>query len=430
MAIADTLDSAARAGFLQVEAFREGEVSTHAAESFPVDPSARLFITDDLSARPRNRHPPSAERLAVRQLLGKMVDAPDEVMPRMVAHALELTQASASGLSILDESHDPPVFRWQHLNGALARFEGALTPRHNSPCGETLDRDAPLLCRHPERVYDWIAEHDLVIPEVLLVPIRIGKERAHGTLWVVAQHEDQFDSEDLRIVSELADLVAVARKMQQDKLRLQEALEQQSMIAREMDHRVKNLFALTQAMIEMSARHATSPAELAQSLTGRLQALARAHAMPEHTGAAEKEPGSLDRTELSALIQAPLEAHTSLAEPGRVCCKGEPIPLGPQATTSLALLFNELTTNSVKYGSLGSGEGHVRVEWEACGPDLVIRWEERGGPRLAGPPARQGFGTKLMQQVLRGRLKGRLEKNWDPDGLVAIVRLMRDRLAD
>lgn len=406
-------------------------MSTHATESFPARPSAKLFITDELSARPHNRHKPGAERLAVRQLLGKMVDAPDEVMPLMVAQALDLTQASASGLSILDDSQDPPVFRWQHLNGALARFEGALTPRDNSPCGETLDRNAPLLCRHPERAYDWIAAHDLVIPEVLLVPIRIGKEPAHGTLWVVASHEDQFDSEDLRILTELADLVAVARKMQQDKLRLQEALEQQAMIAREMDHRVKNLFALTQAMIEMSARHATSPAELARTLTGRLQALARAHAMPEQTAETQDQrPDGMNRAELTTLIQASLEAHTSLSDPGRVSFKGETILLGPQSTTSLALLFHELTTNSVKYGALGSEHGRVRVVWDPCDNELVICWKETGGPRLEGPPARQGFGTRLMQQVLRGPLKGKLDKAWQSEGLMVTVRVLRDRLAN
>ena len=66
---------------------------------------------------------------------------------------------------------------------------------------------------HPEKIYDWIAAENLIVPEVLLVPLYVARE-AFGTLWVVAPDEEHFGPGDARVLSELASFVGIALKMQ------------------------------------------------------------------------------------------------------------------------------------------------------------------------------------------------------------------------
>lgn len=150
---------------------------------------------------------------AIRALAACMADRPAEVLPRFVALAQELTGAASAGLSLLEADPAPGVFRWQWLQGEFAPFEDALVPRDDSPCGITLDRNAPLLMAHPERFYDWAAAAGLEVPEVLLVPLHIGGREPLGTLWVVAPAEGHFDREHVRVLGELALFAGIALKM-------------------------------------------------------------------------------------------------------------------------------------------------------------------------------------------------------------------------
>lgn len=67
------------------------------------------------------------------------------------------------------------------------------TPRDFSPCGITLDEDRPTLARHPERYYSWIADANIVVPEVLLVPLHEGDGLPLGTLWIVSEQINHFN---------------------------------------------------------------------------------------------------------------------------------------------------------------------------------------------------------------------------------------------
>jgi hypothetical protein len=113
---------------------------------------ADVFITDELDRRAPKKTDYLREKLALQDLAMRMADQPEEVLPRFVDLALEMTGGVSAGLSLYEEDPAPGVFRWQHLRGALASFNGATTPRNFSPCGITLDRNAPVLSAHPERV--------------------------------------------------------------------------------------------------------------------------------------------------------------------------------------------------------------------------------------------------------------------------------------
>ena len=181
---------------------------------------ADVFITDELDRRAPKKIDYLQEKLALQELAARMADEPEEVLPRFVDFALEMTGGASGGLSLYEEDPAPGVFRWQYLRGLLAPFNGATTPRDFSPCGITLDRNAPVLSLHPERVYDWIADANIVVPEVLLVPLYLGGTAPLGTLWIVSDREGHFDCGHARALTELAAFVGIALRMVRTEERL------------------------------------------------------------------------------------------------------------------------------------------------------------------------------------------------------------------
>ena len=192
---------------------------------------ADVFITEELDRRAPKKTDYLQEKLALQDLAARMADQPEEVLPRFVDLALEMTGGVSAGLSLYEENPAPGVFRWQYLRGLLAPFNGATTPRDFSPCGITLDRNAPVLSLHPERVYGWIADANIVVPEVLLVPLYLGGKVPLGTLWIVSDREGHFDSGHARALTELAAFVGIALRMVRSEQRLHQALETQEKVA-------------------------------------------------------------------------------------------------------------------------------------------------------------------------------------------------------
>ncbi|HTU12784.1 MAG TPA: GAF domain-containing protein [Allosphingosinicella sp.] len=164
------------------------------------------------------------EARAIQALAACMAEQPAEVLPRFVALARELTGADSAGLSLLETEPAPGVFRWRCLHGALAPFDDAVVPRDDSPCGITLERNAPVLMSHPERHYGWAAAAGVVVPEVLLVPLHVGGGEPLGTLWVVAAGEGHFNREHARLLGELSFFAGIALRMVRSEAALRQRL--------------------------------------------------------------------------------------------------------------------------------------------------------------------------------------------------------------
>ena len=112
--------------------------------------------------------------------------------------------------------------------------------------------------------------------------------------------------------------------------------------------------------------------------------------------------------------------------PPAVFLEGPPVPLAPAAVQPFAMVLHELATNAAKHGALSAPGGRLEVRWRAgrmAGDDglLRLRWAETGGPPLAGPPTRRGFGTRVIEATVRGQLGGAVERRWEPSGLVVEV---------
>ena len=205
---------------------------------------------------------------------------------------------------------------------------------------------------------------------------------------------------------------------------------QQELLLKEMDHRVKNLFAVVGGMVTLSSRSATTPGELAATVEGRLGALANAHQLIRpRISVAQAITRETTLGELVRTVLAPYTDPAGTSDSARTEIYGPEIAVGAQAATNVALVVHELTTNAAKYGALSVPGGRVRVSWAVDNGRLALSWEEKDGPVIMGPPEREGFGSVLARKSVSGGLRGDLTFHWNPGGLVVLVSTETERLA-
>lgn len=186
---------------------------------------------------------------------------------------------------------------------------------------------------------------------------------------------------------------------------------------RELDHRMRNLLSVVGSLISISAASALNVEEFRESLTGRLTALAAAQRAMLF--------GAQPSTSLNELFLAELAQYQTL-DGANVSIEGPPVSVGPRAAQVLALAVHELATNAAKYGALRHTGGRVAVttafQGEGDGRALVIQWREEGGPPVK-PPERQGFGTRLLNQVVAKALRAEMRMEYRPEGLICRMTL-------
>lgn len=128
--------------------------------------------------------------------------------------------------------------------------------------------------------------------------------------------------------------------------------------------------------------------------------------------------------DLAEVIRRTVGVHLAADELGRVALIGPSVRLGPNAAVTLNMAFHELATNASKYGALSAATGRVEIIWslDADGRDLLIDWQEMGGPGVS-PPGRRGFGSRLLEQGLPRELGGGVNLRFLPEGLRCVMRL-------
>ena len=203
------------------------------------------------------------------------------------------------------------------------------------------------------------------------------------------------------------------------------AEEDRTLLAGEMSHRVKNLFAIAAGLTQIACRSATTPEAMAADLTRRLFALGQAHELVRPTVAHERKA-----TTLGALIAVLLGAYDDNGEIGdriRVCVPD--LPVGEGSITTLALVVHELATNSLKYGALSAPGGRLAVTCGADDDEATLVWTETGGPPVPAGRGQPGFGSTLVHRSIVRQLGGSIDFDWAPDGVVVTLRVSKARLA-
>ncbi|WP_417808840.1 HWE histidine kinase domain-containing protein [Thioclava sp.] len=196
------------------------------------------------------------------------------------------------------------------------------------------------------------------------------------------------------------------------------------MLAREMNHRVKNLFAMMSGLIGMTARHAASPDAMAKGLRARINALARAHDLVSPT--ATLETGFRGEVDFAELIHAILAPYSNAQDP-RLVLTGPAVVLNQAGATNFALVLHELATNAVKYGALAHEGAKLDLSWQIEAGDegavLAFDWRETGCPTRDEPPQPTGFGNRLIDMTIHGQLRGEYGTEWPSDGFLAHIRV-------
>ena len=186
--------------------------------------------------------------------------------------------------------------------------------------------------------------------------------------------------------------------------------EQRAFLTAELNHRVKNILSLAQAVADSTLRTAADLPQARAALSGRLQALSRAHdvLLSEQWRAAP----------LGETAEAALRA--SGMDLSRVELDGPRVELASRPALQLALALHELATNAAKYGALSNDTGRVALVWtvEGEGPAarLILSWTERGGPPVT-EPARRGFGWRVIVRSVEEAFAGPVELAYAAAGL-------------
>ncbi len=192
-----------------------------------------------------------------------------------------------------------------------------------------------------------------------------------------------------------------------------ETEERQALLMREVDHRAKNALAVVQAVLRLT--RAETPEAFGRAISGRVAALARAQTLLTES----RWVGA----DLGALVQGELAPFLGEGGATRVSIGGPPLIVTPMAAQPLSMALHELATNAAKYGALSAPGGTLVLSWVIDRPAdrLRFNWTEHGGPAIAAPPCRLGFGSRMLRATVEDQLGGSLAMRWEAGGLVCDI---------
>lgn len=201
---------------------------------------------------------------------------------------------------------------------------------------------------------------------------------------------------------------------------LEEARDRADLLARELNHRVKNLFAVILAIVRMSGRGQPEAAPVVDNIAARIHALLEAHNVTQGPDGGAGE-GEADMGMLVGKVLAPYRSEGNAAD-----IDGEDVALTARQATPVGLVLHELATNAVKYGAWsgnrGSAEkGRIAIHWARKGDDVLLTWTETG-PSIAVPDGHEGFGSMLMRSAAR-QLDGEIERRFEAGRMVVEMRI-------
>ncbi len=348
----------------------------------------------------RARQQEAVATLGERALVGA---TQEEIFTEAVKLVAELVEADFAEILELSQERDTLLLRagsgWSDdLVGQPAATSGA-----DTQVGVTLRSNTPVVVSDfttEERFGrpDRLAAHD--VQSGASVVIAGSQGNPFGVLAVYCKRVRCTSSTDVRFLQSVANVLGSAIRSAQDD-------ERKELLIGELRHRVGNLFSLVQALHRQTGQNAQDAADLEMKFGARLAALASAHAMILD--------GGWQKTSLRGLLETALAPYIE-----RVVFSGTDVRVPADAAFSFSMALHELATNANKYGCFSAPEGRLFVDTgckpDALGQKLVLEWKERDGP----PPPEaesEGFGSKLISQVVERQLGGQVTREVEADGL-------------
>jgi signal transduction histidine kinase len=365
----------------------------------PLVPLDSILCTEELDRRPSRAPDVEAENRALLVLVQALADSPRNILQTLADSIPQFVSVESAGISLLTKEDGGKHFYWPAIAGIWKPYIGGGTPREFGPCGDVLDRNAPLLFRHFERRYTYFLPVTPAVEECLLVPFHV-KGKAVGTIWAIAHDKRRrFDREDLRRLESLARFTSAAYQattVLADADRREEALERIN----------GNLQRAQQALREADRRKdvfvATVAHELRQPITAMLSAIAlMRERISEQSGTRAREIVERQVTHLRRIVDDLLDIARIVQ--GKVELRKE------------RLDCREVIQDALYSTSPLCQEQHQTLS--VALPDEAI-WLEADRTRLL-----QVFANLLTNAAKYTQDGGRISLNAETDGAAAIVRI-------
>lgn len=293
------------------------------------------------------------------------------------------------------------AFEWNARTNGSNRSDNAaqilgLVPDKSFSAAEFLERV------HPDDRPDFKARIHAVSPEKPSYRKTFRFRCPDGReIWLEESSIAEFDPTG-RLVGLKGLTVEITERKQSD--------ERQGLLIAELDHRVKNLLARVAVISSYTRLGSSSVDEFVQVLDRRIHSMAAAHSLLSQN--------RWNGVNLADLVDSQLAPYATAAN---MTIGGPDVVLGPTVTQAVAMALHELVTNAVKYGALSSPNGHVSVKWNRQPADgastrVKIEWRENGGPPVA-PPAKSGYGTSLIREMIPHELGGAVDLAFVTEGV-------------
>jgi two-component sensor histidine kinase len=293
-----------------------------------------------------------------------------------------------------------------------------VTAAKNSPEGLTLIEGAVISADVMKETrfeyHEFLKEHG--VKAFVNVLILGGKERSPvGVLQVDSRKPRDFTQPDIEFLRSYSNLLGAAIERLRVLDELREAVRQRDLLINELNHRVKNTLATVQSITFQTLRNAPTIDHASSAIESRLIALSKVHDVLTDR--------SWSAVDVHEIVRQAVEPHRSRGE-SRIDVEGPRVRIPPRMALAIAMALQELVTNALKYGALSNESGEIRVRWQLHGlsspPRLELIWEESGGPHV-DPPARRGFGTRLIERSLAHDLGGNVRIEFASTGVVCSV---------
>jgi PAS domain S-box-containing protein len=252
----------------------------------------------------------------------------------------------------------------------------------------------------------------------ILGQIRLGQTVNHYE--TIRRRKDGTLVDVSLTVSPLYDATGVvigASKIARDITARKRADEHRRLLNAELDHRVKNVLATVNAIIEQTEEASTTHADFVAGLRHRMKSLATTHELLSQ--------GQWRGVSLAEIVRrgfAPYATDTTTVD-------GPTVTLKAEAAQGVAMVLHELTTNAAKYGGFSTHSGGVLLRWwwlqNGSRGDLAIEWQEVGGPDVS-PPGRAGYGTTIVRELIPFELGGTVDLVFAASGVRCRLEIPAD----
>ena len=324
-------------------------------------------------------------------------------MARQFAELENLYDTTPVGLSLVDRD-----LRYLRINDSLAQINGIPREAH---IGKTFGELLPQLENNLHDIYEQVFDSGEPVLGMEIegeTPASPGQTR----YWIGDFYPVLQDKEVFAVGTCVREVTDQTRMLQ----RIQKQNDHQKLLLGELQHRVKNTLAQISSISKFLLKGVDDAADYQTRLERRLGAISRTHDLLTDS--------DWSNARLSDILRNEAEPY-QLEDHRRIRMTGPDLRLTPKETLALGLAFHELTTNAAKYGALSVEGGHVVVGTNLDSTGRVskarIVWKEFNGPVIEAPPDQTGFGSVVIERVLRADLSGTVQVEYNRDGLCVQV---------